>query len=80
VNCQVLIREISAYLDGELGVETLAEIEVHLERCKDCRLIVDTTRKTIEIYYNTQPLPLPNDVRERLHQALVKRLGRRPTT
>jgi anti-sigma factor RsiW len=79
VNCKGLIREISDYLDGELGVETLTEIEVHLERCKDCRLIVDTTRKTIEIYYNTQPLPLPTDVRERLHKALINRLGRRPT-
>jgi anti-sigma factor RsiW len=79
VNCRVLIREISAYLDGELGLETLAEIEIHLERCEHCRVIVDTTRKTIEIYYNTQPLPLPHDVRERLHQALIKRLGRRPS-
>jgi predicted anti-sigma-YlaC factor YlaD len=79
MNCKGLIREISDYLDGELAVETLAEIEIHLQRCKDCRLIVDTTRKTIEIYYSTQPLPLPNDVRERLHQALIKRLGRRPT-
>ena len=79
MNCKGLIRELSDYLDGELTVETLTEIQVHLERCKDCRVIVDTTRKTIEIYYNTQPLPLPNDVRERLHQALLNRLGRRPT-
>lgn len=79
MNCKGLIREISAYLDGELGSDTLAEIEGHLERCKDCRVIVDTTRKTIEIYYNTQPLPLPDDVRQRLHQALSNRLGRRPT-
>ena len=79
MNCKGLIREISAYLDGEVGPDLLGDIERHLERCKDCRLIVDTTRKTIEIYYSTQPLPLPTDVRERLHQALVKRLGRRPT-
>ena len=78
MNCKGLINEISAYLDGELGQETLIEIEVHLKRCKDCQLIVDTTRKTIEIYYSSQPLPLPDDVRERLHAALVKRLGRRP--
>ena len=77
MNCRGLIQEISAYLDGELGPELLADIEIHLERCKDCRLIVDTTRKTIEIYYSAQPLPLPTDVRERLHQALIKRLGRR---
>ena len=78
MNCRGLIQEISAYLDGELGPELLADIEIHLERCKDCRLIVDTTRKTIEIYYSSQPLPLPTDVRERLHQALKKRLSRRP--
>jgi anti-sigma factor RsiW len=77
VNCRGLILEISAYLDGELSPDLLADIEIHLERCKDCRLIVDTTRKTIEIYYSAQPLPLPTDVRERLHQALVKRLNRR---
>jgi anti-sigma factor RsiW len=77
VNCRGLIHEISAYLDGELSPDLLADIEIHLERCKDCRLIVDTTRKTIEIYYSAQPLPLPTDVRERLHQALVKRLNRR---
>jgi anti-sigma factor RsiW len=79
VNCKGLIRELSAYLDGELATETLAEIEIHLERCKDCRVIVDTTRKTIQIYYNMQPLPLPDDVRQRLHEALKNRLGRRPS-
>jgi anti-sigma factor RsiW len=80
VNCKGLIYEISAYLDGELAQETLTEIEVHLKRCKDCQLIVDTTRKTIQIYYSSQPLPLPDDVRERLHTALIKRLGRRPNS
>lgn len=78
MNCKGLLLELSAYLDGELGSETLAEIQIHLERCKDCRVIVDTTRQTIQIYYNARPLPLPDDVRERLHQALRNRLGRRP--
>ena len=78
MNCKGLIREISDYLDGDLAVETLTEIEIHLQRCKDCRLIVDTTRKTIAIYCNAEPLPLPSEVRERLHQALLSRLGRRP--
>ena len=78
MNCIGLLRELSAYLDGELGSETLAEIQIHLERCEDCRVIVDTTRQTIQIYYNARPLPLPDDVRERLHQALRNRLGRRP--
>ena len=80
MNCRGLILEISAYLDGELGPELLADIELHLQRCQNCRLVVDTTRKTIEIYFNAQPAPLPTDVRERLHQALIKRLSRGPAT
>jgi len=73
MNCRGLIQELCSYLDGELGPEALADIERHLDRCKDCRLVVDTTRKTIAIYCNAEPLPLPGEVRERLHQALRKR-------
>jgi len=76
LNCRSVVRELSNYLDGELGLEVMAEIERHLKHCDDCRLVVDTTKKTIQIFCNSAPLPLPNDVRERLHQALEKRLRR----
>jgi len=56
-----------------------AELERHLERCEDCRLVVDTTKKTIQFFCNSEPLPLPNGVRDRLHAALENRLRKRPT-
>jgi anti-sigma factor RsiW len=78
VNCQGLIHELTEYLDGALDPVALAELEQHLGKCKKCRIIVDTTRKTIDIFCKSDPVPLPSDVRERLHQALVKRLGQHP--
>lgn len=78
MNCRSLILEISSYLDGDLDVVTVAEIEAHIGNCKDCRLIVDTTRKTIELYCKSEPLPLPEDIRLRLHQAVFQRIGRKP--
>jgi predicted anti-sigma-YlaC factor YlaD len=75
VNCKGVIRELSSYLEGELDVSILSEIEVHLTRCEDCRLIIDTTRKTIDIYCKSEPVPLPEDVRIRLHQTLMRRLS-----
>jgi hypothetical protein len=45
-------------------------------KCKKCKLIVDTTKKTIEIYCNADPAPLSQDTRNRLHDALVKHLRR----
>jgi hypothetical protein len=47
-----------------------------LAKCKNCKLIVDTTKKTIQIYCNSEPAPLSEDTRHRLHDALVKKLGR----
>ena len=74
MNCQGLIAELTEYLDGDLGSDVRVELEQHLAKCENCRIVVNTTRKTIEIFCNSEPAPLPEDVRERLHDALVKRL------
>ena len=68
MRCRQVVDKISEYLDGELDPELVREMERHMEHCDDCRLVVDTTRKTIEIFCRTDPAPLPDDVRERLNQ------------
>jgi predicted anti-sigma-YlaC factor YlaD len=78
VNCKGVIHELSSYLEGDLDVTVLTDLEIHLKRCEDCRLIVDTTRKTIEIYCKAEPVPLPEEVRIRLHETLIRRLRRSP--
>ncbi len=77
MKCKNIVVELSNYLNGELDSALVAEVQRHLERCEDCRLLVDTTRKTIQIFCNSEPVPLPDDVRERLHKALEQRLSRR---
>jgi len=74
LNCKGLIAELTEYLDGELGAGIRVELEQHLAKCENCRIVVNTTRTTIEIFCNAEPAPLPEAVRGRLHDALVKRL------
>lgn len=76
MNCRSVIRELSNYLNGELDPSIQASIENHMGHCEDCHLLVDTTKKTIQIFCNSVPLPLSEDVRSRLHEALVKHLHR----
>lgn len=76
MKCKTIIVELASYLDEDLDPGLRAEIEQHLDKCKDCRLIVDTTKKTIQIFCNSEPAPLPEDTRQRLHEALQKRLHR----
>ncbi len=72
MRCRQLIDKISEYLDGELDPELVRELEHHLEHCEDCRIVVDTTRKTVEIFYNAEPAALPGNVHERLNQMFTQ--------
>lgn len=74
MRCKNVVRELSSYLNGELEPGFMADLERHLKNCEDCRLVVDTTKKTIQIFCNAEPVPLPADMRDRLHQALMSRL------
>jgi len=65
--CKHLLGNLSEYIDGELQAELCAELEQHLQECDDCRVVVNTLRKTIELYRQTSaPTDLPGSVRERL--------------
>ena len=80
MNCKKVIFELSSYLDGILDSDMRSDLELHLSRCTDCRLVVDTCRKTIQIFCNSDPVPLPDDVRKRLHSALLERFRRNAKT
>jgi len=74
VNCRNVVKELSNYLDEGLDTTLKASIEKHLANCEDCKVVVDTTRQTIQIYCNSEPAPLPEDTRQRLRDALKRRL------
>lgn len=68
--CQHLLENMSAYLDGEASAELCAEIERHLDGCDDCRVVVDTLRKTITLYHELPQPELPPAARLRLYKSL----------
>jgi anti-sigma factor RsiW len=74
LNCQNVIHELSNFIDGELDVTLKQDLESHLKDCDECRLVVDQTKKTIEIFCDCAPVELPAEVRARLHEALRRKL------
>jgi predicted anti-sigma-YlaC factor YlaD len=69
--CRDLLELISEYVDGDLAGELCAELELHLKGCDNCRIVVDTMRKTVFLVHanNEHPI-LPEDVRKRLYKCL----------
>jgi anti-sigma factor RsiW len=78
LNCKGVIREISNYIDGELDLTIRHELERHLEHCEDCTLVLDQTRKSIEILCDSEPIPLSAEVHARLRAALREKLAKKP--
>lgn len=76
MTCKKAIRDISSYLDGDLDEVLKQVLETHLGKCHHCHAVLDTTRKTIELYCDGKLFALPDDVRNRLHEALRHKLQR----
>lgn len=69
--CRSLLSLLSDYVDGNLEALLCAQIEEHMAECENCRVVVDTLRKTVMLYQMTnEPADVPADVRERLYHCL----------
>jgi anti-sigma factor RsiW len=70
--CTSLVSSLSDYVDGALTEEFCKDLERHLAECQDCRVVVDTLRKTVYLYHESasEPVEIPGEVRERLFRCL----------
>lgn len=70
-NCHEMLGELSDYVDGTLEAELCQVLEEHLAGCNNCRVVVDTLKKTIHLYQVTAAEEsLPGAARERLFRSL----------
>jgi hypothetical protein len=73
VTCSDFLKELTDYLDATIDASTRAELEDHLAWCHNCYVICNTTKKTIEIYRDSQLYELPEDLRSRLELAILSK-------
>lgn len=82
MDCNDVKARIFPYVDGELGAESLAEVEAHLTTCESCsRLVALELRFQAAYTRRLRPRPAPERVRERakaLLAGLAANVGGRP--
>ena len=71
MKCKDFLNELTDYLDGKSDENLRMELDEHLHWCHECHVVMDTTKKTIEIYRDSQLYELPDDLRNRLRSAIV---------
>ena len=73
MTCADFLKELTDYLDETIDSSTRAELEDHLAWCHNCYVVCNTTKKTIEIYRDSQLYELPDDLRSRLEVAILSK-------
>jgi len=67
-HCKNLLSSMSDYIDGSLSEELCITLEKHLSECENCRVVVNTLKKTIEIYHDQgSKEKLSSDIKNRLY-------------
>lgn len=73
MKCTEFLQELTDYLDGTTSTTLRDELDEHLHWCHDCRVVMNTTKKTIEIYRDNKIYELPERLRVQLQQAILSR-------
>jgi len=76
LNCDGVVRSVSSYIDGELEATMVQEVELHLKECRECYVLVQQTRLTVHLYYDSDLVDCPQEVRSRLQETLRRKIGK----
>jgi ribose 5-phosphate isomerase len=75
VHCQDVLENLSCYIDGDGAAELREAIVRHLAHCRRCRVIVDTTNRTLKLVLDVDPFEVPLAVSGRLYTRLERVLS-----
>ena len=73
LTCKEFLQELNDYLDATVDVELRRRLEAHISECPNCFVILDTTKRTVQVYKGMQAQALPPDVEARLMKAVEKK-------
>ncbi len=60
ISCADFMAEIGNYLEGDAAVEVRLQLEQHLAHCVTCQVVVDSSKKTIQIVTDSGSFDLPD--------------------
>ena len=73
MNCGRFKNCFSAYIDGELPVDTIVEIEAHLESCPSCSGMLKSYRDGVQQLHRSAGIEPPDDMFERVMAEVDRR-------
>ncbi len=73
-DCPETVEKMSDYLENELDSGTKSRLETHFSNCPLCMKVLQTLKKTIEIFRRKEPEDVPPDLDAGLRKKLKTEL------
>ena len=77
LSCAEFLIEFGEYLEESGDAQLRSRLEEHLHECKVCRVIVDSTRKTIQIVTESNSFSFPAGNLESMVEQVMTRVRQR---
>jgi hypothetical protein len=70
MTCEELLKALNAVIDDESALALCTEFAEHFAGCNPCQIVVDNIRRTIQLYKDGEPYPMPPAFQERFRESL----------
>jgi len=74
ITCADFMAEIGNYLEGDAAAEVRLQLEQHLAHCATCQVVVDSSRKMIQIVTDSGSFDLPDPVLKPIANQIMSRI------
>ncbi|MFQ5433112.1 MAG: anti-sigma factor family protein [Nitrospinota bacterium] len=65
--CKDILSKMSDYFDRELDDENRKNLQSHFAGCAVCNMVMNSFKKTVELFSNSKPEKIPPDTSAILH-------------
>ncbi len=76
LSCEEVRREISNYLDNDIAPDLRRLLENHLEQCRRCAVLLDSTHNVLILLADERRFELPMGFSSRVRQMLEREFAR----
>jgi hypothetical protein len=73
ISCYEVWREVSNFIDCEVGAELRARMDAHFKNCAHCKAILDGTRNVVKLVGDGVEFEMPAGFSSRLQERIRKR-------
>lgn len=75
LTCKDFLNELNDYLDDSTRPEVRQELQHHVNECPNCWVVLDTTKRTIQVFKGDEPQELSTEMHDRLMNAVQRRMS-----